>query len=337
MRLEQSGQSVGLLSVHGPGSARDRPLVHISVKCFMPEMLVRDILSLRRRPEVLCLEHWQVVLNRRERKVEVMQQRPPLLVKFSSADCGSRQVILQGTANGPQHVAIAALDAALKLESHESWRSRDDALGFRGSLFVRTLHPTERPASQLLGSWAESTLEGVAALEPGLLEAVDDSGNIHAMKQDTLERLARLADHGDERRAVWQEAAELIRRAGDYRWVGLYEVTDTEIGAIAWTGTVAPAFPRFPRDEGLNGVAVNTRDAVISQDVANDPRYLAAFADDWRRGDLPCARGFRLAIGTIDVECDRPNAFSPEDEHFLRSCSIALKGLWRTLPEELPT
>jgi putative methionine-R-sulfoxide reductase with GAF domain len=33
-----------------------------------------------------------------------------------------------------------------------------------------------------------------------------------------------------------------------------------------------------PRDKGLNGVAVNTRDAVISQDVANDPRYLTAFA-----------------------------------------------------------
>ena len=91
------------------------------------------------------------------------------------------------------------------------------------------------------------------------------------MKQDTLERLASLADHGGERRAAWQEAAELIRRAGDYRWVGLYQVTDTEINAIAWTGTIAPAFPRFPRDKGLNGVAVNTRHAVISQDVANDP------------------------------------------------------------------
>jgi len=98
------------------------------------------------------------------------------------------------------------------------------------------------------------------------------------MKQDTLARLARLADHGGEHRTVWQEAAELIRRAGDYRWVGLYAVTDTEIRAVTWTGTVAPAFPRFRATRDLNGVAVNTRDAVISQDVANDPRYLTAFA-----------------------------------------------------------
>jgi L-methionine (R)-S-oxide reductase len=157
------------------------------------------------------------------------------------------------------------------------------------------------------------------------------------MKQDTLERLAQLAGHvGGERRAVWQEAADLIRRAGDYRWVGLYEVTDTEIGAIAWTGKVAPAFPRFPRDKGLNGVAVNTRDAVISQDVANDPRYLTAFATTGSEAIFPVFADSGLVIGTIDVESDRPNAFSPEDEQFLRSCSIALRGLWRALPGEIP-
>ena len=61
------------------------------------------------------------------------------------------------------------------------------------------------------------------------------------MSQHTLERLARLTDHGGARRAVWQEAAELIRDAGAYRWAGLYEVTKTEIGVIAWTGTALEA------------------------------------------------------------------------------------------------
>jgi GAF domain-containing protein len=164
---------------------------------------------------------------------------------------------------------------------------------------------------------------------------VRDAGNIYGMKQDTLERLARLVDHvSGERHAVWQEAAELIRRAGDYRWVGLYEVTDIEIRAIAWTGTVAPAFPRFPRDKGLNGVAVRTKDAVISQDVANDSRYLTAFATTGSEAIFPVLGDCGVVIGTIDVECDRPNAFSPEDELFLRSCSIASGRLWRTVPRE---
>ncbi len=152
------------------------------------------------------------------------------------------------------------------------------------------------------------------------------------MKHEALERLTQLANADGERRAVWQEAAELIRRAGNYRWVGLYEVTDTEIAALTWTGTVAPAFPRFPRDKGLNGVAVSTRDAVISQDVARDSRYLTAFATTGAEAIFPVLGDSGAVIGTIDVECDHPNAFSPEDEHFLRSCSIVLRRLWRTLP-----
>lgn len=146
------------------------------------------------------------------------------------------------------------------------------------------------------------------------------------MKQETLERLRLLADRGDA--ALWQEAAELIRRAGDYRWVGLYEVTDTEICAIAWTGTVAPAFPRFPRERGLNGVAVSTRGAAVSQDVANDPRYLTAFATTGSEAIFPVLSDAGEVIGTIDVESDRRNAFSPEDEQFLQACAIALRPLW---------
>jgi putative methionine-R-sulfoxide reductase with GAF domain len=110
--------------------------------------------------------------------------------------------------------------------------------------------------------------------------------------------------------------------------VGLYEVTDTEIGAIAWTGTVVPTFPRFPRSKGLNGVAVATKDAVLSQDVSSDPRYLTAFVNTGSEGIVPVLADAGQVIGTIDVESDRRNAFSPEDERFLRACAIALSRLW---------
>jgi hypothetical protein len=45
----------------------------------------------------------------------------------------------------------------------------------------------------------------------------------------TLERLRSPA--GRKGVGVLQDAAELIRRAGGYRWVGVYEVTDTEIAS----------------------------------------------------------------------------------------------------------
>lgn len=147
------------------------------------------------------------------------------------------------------------------------------------------------------------------------------------MTQGPLERLTALIERRDV--DVWREVAELILRSGDYRWVGLYEVTETEIGAIVWTGTAAPAFPRFPRDQGLNGVAVATTEAVVSQDVANDPRYLTAFANTGSEAIFPVVADTGEVIGTIDVESDRPNAFSPGDEQFLRACAIALRPLWQ--------
>jgi GAF domain-containing protein len=65
--------------------------------------------------------------------------------------------------------------------------------------------------------------------------------------------------------------------ARDYRWVGLCEVTNVEIRAIAWTGADAPAFPRFPVTQGFCGAAVKARTSVIVGDVRNDPRYLTTF------------------------------------------------------------
>jgi putative methionine-R-sulfoxide reductase with GAF domain len=98
----------------------------------------------------------------------------------------------------------------------------------------------------------------------------------------------------------------------------------------------APAFPRFPRDKGLNGVAVATKDAVVSQDVANDGRYLTAFATTGSEAIFPVLADAGPVIGTIDVESDRQNAFSQEDEQFLRACAIALRPLWQS-PRPYPS
>jgi GAF domain-containing protein len=148
-----------------------------------------------------------------------------------------------------------------------------------------------------------------------------------------LERLRNLASSSTERAAKAREAAELVRAARDYHWVGFYDVTPTEIAAIAWTGANAPAFPRFPITRGLTGAAVTSRQHVIVQDVTRDPRYLTTF------GSTRAEAVFVVVsptdgriIGTIDVESDRPNAFTPDDEAFLGSCAEALVSLWSSAP-----
>ena len=147
---------------------------------------------------------------------------------------------------------------------------------------------------------------------------------------DNLTRLETIAAARIDRRVSARQAAELIRDAGSYRWVGLYDVTATEIVAIAWTGSAAPAFPTFPVTQGLNGAAVAAREPIVIQDVTQDPRYLTTFGGTRAEAIFPvAAREGGPIVGTIDVESDRPNSFTPDDERFLRSCAKALAPLWR--------
>ena len=146
---------------------------------------------------------------------------------------------------------------------------------------------------------------------------------------DVLGRLRDVATAHIERPLKAREAAELVRQARSYRWVGLYDVSSSEIAAIAWTGTTAPAYPRFPVTQGLSGAAVATRQPVIVQDVTQDSRYLTAFGSTRSEAIFPVAvsENGRI-VGTIDVESDRVNAFSAEDEAFLGRCAQILIPIW---------
>ena len=137
-----------------------------------------------------------------------------------------------------------------------------------------------------------------------------------------------LDDHTD-RFARARALAEALRAARDYHWVGLYDVTATEIRAIAWTGTVAPAFPSFPRSRGLNGAAVSSGQPLIVQDVARDPRWLTTFSNSKAEAIFPVTL-HGVIVGTIDVESDRVGAFTSADEDFLRAAAVVLQPLWAT-------
>ena len=121
--------------------------------------------------------------------------------------------------------------------------------------------------------------------------------------------------------------AEALRAARRYHWVGLYDVTATEIRAIAWTGAVAPAFPNFPRARGLSGAAVSSGQPVIVQDVALDPRWLTTFGATKAEAIFPVTV-HGTVVGTIDIESDRVAAFTREDEDFLRAAAAILRPLW---------
>jgi len=132
-----------------------------------------------------------------------------------------------------------------------------------------------------------------------------------------------------ERHEKARALAEAIRRARDYRWVGLYDVTASEIAAIAWTGSDPPEFPRFPVTKGLNGAAVRDRKPVVVQDVTTDPRWLTTFGTTRAEAIFPVLLSpDGPAVGTIDVESDRVGAFTDDDKAFLMHAAEVLRPFW---------
>jgi putative methionine-R-sulfoxide reductase with GAF domain len=147
--------------------------------------------------------------------------------------------------------------------------------------------------------------------------------------EDFLGRLRSIVAAAEQRDRMACRAAEAIRSARGYRWVGLYDVAAAEIVALGWTGTAAPAYPRFPVSKGLNGAAVRSARPVVVQDVRNDPRYLTAFGSTRAEAIFPVVSSSTgRVVGTIDAESDRTNAFTLDDEEFLAECARALLPLW---------
>ena len=147
------------------------------------------------------------------------------------------------------------------------------------------------------------------------------------MKADLANLRSIVAGGGDRSRRA-REAAEWIQAARGYHWVGLYDVTESHITAIAWTASTAPAFPTFPLSQGINGAAVAGKAPVVVQDVREDPRYLTTFGATLGEAIFPVSGSDGEVVGTIDVEGDRAHAFTPEDEAFLKRCAEALRPLW---------
>ena len=142
-----------------------------------------------------------------------------------------------------------------------------------------------------------------------------------------LERIRAIAASADLRKLRARSIAEAIREAGEYHWVGLYDVTASRVEAIAWTGDQRPAYPVFPTTRGLTGAAIAAGEPLIVPDVSRDPRYLRTLPGSRAEAIFPVAVEGAI-VGTIDVESDRTDAFTSRDEQFLRECAQAVVSLW---------
>jgi len=156
-------------------------------------------------------------------------------------------------------------------------------------------------------------------------------GDMFARHEQLLSELRRIVSKGSDRMASLQQIADALKNAGNYRWVGLYDVNreNGQASNIVWSGQGPPEHPTFPLTKGLTGAAVSGRKTINVGDVTADPRYLTAFGTTRSEIIVPIYnRSDESVVGTIDVESEKQNAFSTDVQDFLEACSDEIRSLW---------
>ncbi len=146
------------------------------------------------------------------------------------------------------------------------------------------------------------------------------------MKESTVKDLQELGGFvlagGCSKRM--KQVAQMIRKASNYRWVGVYKVTKKEFVIMAASDEEPPAYPRFPLTQGLCGAALEARKPVIVGDVRQDTRYLPTFHTTRSEIIIPMMNGHHHIVGMLDAESEKLNAFGEEDQQFLERAALLI-------------
>ncbi len=119
------------------------------------------------------------------------------------------------------------------------------------------------------------------------------------------------------------EAAAILRRLPRYTGVYLYVLRGDVLELDAFAGRETPHV-RIPVGQGLCGLSARTREVVVADDVAADPRYLACNLETRSEIIQPILRGDRT-LAQIDVDSDHPAAFGPADRAVLAEAAAVLE------------
>jgi putative methionine-R-sulfoxide reductase with GAF domain len=152
--------------------------------------------------------------------------------------------------------------------------------------------------------------------------------------EGTVALLAERLAHPEERGTLARELAQILRRSGRFRWVGLYDVGADQVEVCGWAGPAAPAHPRFGRGEGLTAAAVASGRPVIVQDVRTDRRHLPTLDGTRAEAIFPVVSPSGV-VGTVDVESGNAQAFTTERIRWLERCVDALAPFWQGEPQHM--
>jgi len=119
-----------------------------------------------------------------------------------------------------------------------------------------------------------------------------------------------------------ETVALLQRERPHFNWVGIYLLENGELVLGPFVGKPTP-HTRIPLNKGICGAAASGGKTVIVDDVNADPRYLACSLETRSEIVVPIIRDGKV-LGEIDIDSDRPAAFSQEDRELLEAVAEIL-------------
>ena len=141
--------------------------------------------------------------------------------------------------------------------------------------------------------------------------------------KEILRVTAKLAASSRDARLLMTETFRLLQRERPhYHWVGIYLLEGNELILGPYVGKPTP-HTRIPLNQGICGAAASSGQTLIVDDVNADPRYLACSLETRSEIVVPIVREGRV-LGEIDIDSDRPAAFTADDRALVESVAEIL-------------
>ena len=145
------------------------------------------------------------------------------------------------------------------------------------------------------------------------------------LQLDVLEAItAAVQSAPDNEAALRRTVALLQERFAAYTWVGVYLLEGDELVLGPYVGKPSP-HTRIPLGQGICGAAATAKSTIVVDDVNADPRYLACSIETRSEIVVPIMQDGRV-LGEIDIDSDRPAAFSGDDARLLEAVAGVLAG-----------
>ena len=109
----------------------------------------------------------------------------------------------------------------------------------------------------------------------------------------------------------------------NYSWIGIYIVEGNNLILGPWNGLEATEHVKIPIGKGICGSAAATGKTEVIADVNDDNRYLSCFVSTKSEIVVPIKKDGKI-IAEIDIDSDKRDAFSIEDEEFLEKIADML-------------